>query len=87
MSILALPTATSSRPARLAGDEQRLRDWYDSLDWAAQDSWYSLHELRAATRIPLARLPTILWRTGWTSKRKPEFSLSVWHGPHGCESQ
>ena len=85
MNVLSFRSDRSRIP-RLATEEQRLHQWYDSLDWNAQDSWYALHELRAATGIPLARLPTILWRCGWTSRRQRNFGLTVWHGPNGSDA-
>jgi hypothetical protein len=85
MTVLTFPSKPQGRIARLESDEGRLRAWYDSLDWRAQDDWYTLHELRAATGIPMARLSTVLWRCGWISQRRRGFHLTVWHGPHGSE--
>jgi hypothetical protein len=86
MTTLAFRTPQLWRPARLVSEEQRLRDWYESLDWEGQDAWYTLHELRAATSIPMARLPTVLWRCGWITEPRRGFDLTVWHGPHGSEA-
>jgi hypothetical protein len=85
MTIVSFPLRSGSPAARLLNDEERLRRWYDSLDWSAQDGWYSLHELRAATGIPIARLTTILWRGGWVSQSVRGRQLSIWHGPHWSE--
>jgi hypothetical protein len=85
MTVLVFPSKPHRRIARLEGDEHRLRSWYDSIDWPAQDGWYTLHELRAATGIPITRLPTVLWRCGWISERRRGFHLTVWHGPHGSD--
>jgi hypothetical protein len=81
------PAQSPFRAARLLTDEQRLRGWYLSLEWSAQDDWYTLHELRAATGIPLARLPTVLWRCGWSRERRRDLGITAWHGPHGSEAQ
>ena len=86
MTVLTFPSNLCQRVPRLVTEEQRLRQWYDALEWLAQDSWYTLHELRAATGIPLARLPTILWRGGWVSRRQRHFDLTVWHGPNGSDA-
>jgi hypothetical protein len=85
MTVLIFPNKERPRRPRLVTDEQRFEQWYEALDWPAQDCWYTLHELRAATGIPLARLPTILWRCGWWSRRQRPFALTVWHGPNGSD--
>jgi hypothetical protein len=86
MSVIKFPTGPDKRPmreAKLDRDEARLYAWTDAL--AAQprtfwDDWYSLHELNAATGIPMARLPTVLRRCGWYSKTEPGYGR-LWHSP------
>ncbi len=85
MTVLSFRSKEIPRLPRLLTEEQRLQHWYEALDWDAQDNWYTLHELRAATAIPLARLPTILWRCGWASRRCRDYALTVWHGPNGSD--
>lgn len=80
MTVLPFPTKDGARPPRLLSEEKRLQLWYEALDWAAQDGWYTLHELRAATAIPLARLPTILWRCGVSANWPAYFSLARGRG-------
>ena len=84
MTILAFPRKQAPGVPRLVTDEQRIRAWYESLDVGAQDAWYSLHELRAATGIAMTRLATVLWRCGWIAERRRDVpGLVVWHGPNG----
>jgi hypothetical protein len=75
------------REARLIADEARLKAWYDNLPFEeprkGMDQWYTLHEVRAATGIPLTRLPTVLFRHGWITGRRPGFPLTFYHGPNG----
>jgi hypothetical protein len=85
MRVVSFPIKPIPRPPRLLSEEQRLRHWYESLDWSAQVGWYTLHELRAATSIPMSRLTTILWRGGWVSQSVRGCQLSIWHGPHWSE--
>lgn len=87
MQIVSFPTRAASAPRvpRLIQDAQRLKEWYDAQDWNKQDAWYTLHELRAATGIPLTRLPTVLYRHGWITERKRGYPLVFWHGPSGSD--
>lgn len=79
------------REARLVADEKRLFDWYETLvmePYASGDGWYSLHELKAATGIPMTRLPTVLARRLWI--RETRKGVVWYHGPrtflHSLES-
>lgn len=87
MSVVSFPTRAAATPRvpRLVIDAQRLKGWYDALDWELQDSWFTLPELRAATGIPLTRLPTVLYRHGWITERKRGYPLVFWHGPNGSD--
>lgn len=88
MSVVNFPARILSTPRvpRLALDTQRLKQWYDALNCERQDSWYTLHELRAATGIPLTRLPTVLYRHGWITDRKQGYpGLTFYHGPVGSD--
>lgn len=68
-----------ARLARLVGDEQRVSAWFKGLPVEQQDRWYSLHELRAATSVPMSRLPIVLHRLGW--HRETRFGIPLFHGP------
>ncbi len=67
------------RVARLVGDERRVSAWFNPLPAEQQDRWYSLHELRAATGVPMSRLPIVLHRLGW--HRETRFGIAMFHGP------
>jgi len=83
LSLIKSVKSASPRSARLSADEHRLANWYEALEWPAQDAWYTLHELSMATGIPMTRLRTALWRNGWTCEYRRGYQLVVWHGPHG----
>jgi hypothetical protein len=88
MNIITFPRASLPGVPRLVKDEQKIRTWYDSLSADAQDSWYSLHELSAATGVAMTRLATVLWRCGWIAERRRNVpGLVVWHGPNGYEDE
>jgi hypothetical protein len=83
MTILQLQTVPKPpRQARLVLEEQKLTRWYSSLDERAQVSWYTLHELKAATGIPMSRLPTVLRRLWWRTARSRTYHMVVWQGPN-----
>lgn len=84
MSVVTFPRMPFRGVPRLVTDEQKIRTWYESLGADAQDAWYSLHELSAATGIAMTRLSTVLWRCGWIAERRRDVpGLVVWHGPNG----
>jgi hypothetical protein len=68
-------------PARLVADEQRLRDWFDSLGDADRRRSYTLAEIRAAVHVPATRLRVVLYRLGWRQTYNPEFGLSTYSRP------
>jgi hypothetical protein len=86
MTVLMFPKQSLTRAARLENDERRLLAWYEPLlfadPWAMGGAWFTLHELRAATGIPLTRLPTVLYRQRWFTRRKRGYpGVVFWHGP------
>lgn len=89
-TVLSFPDKRPAmRAARHSTDEARLNAWYDGLRFDRPrhgiDGWYTLHELRAATGIPMSRLPTALYRNGWITGRKRGYPLLFWHGPSGFD--
>jgi hypothetical protein len=82
MTILQFQSKGPRLP-KLVLEELKLQRWYDSLEWKDQTKWYTLHELNAALGIPMARLPTILWRHGWSTQRSRMYGMKVWNGPNG----
>jgi hypothetical protein len=86
MSIIKFPREPMKQPtreARLEREEARMLAWTNALgerSQAAWDDWYTLHEISAATGIPMARLPTVLRRCAWRSKTEPGFGR-LWHSP------
>jgi hypothetical protein len=86
MNVIAFPRSPMALPireAKLTIAEARLYQWTDSLARQPRtiwDDWYSLHELNAATGIPMTRLPTVLRRCGWHSQTQPGQGR-LWHSP------
>jgi hypothetical protein len=68
-------------PARLATDEQRVRDWFDCLTETARSRGYSLAEIRAAVSIPATRLRVVLYRLGWKLRREAGLGFLTYHKP------
>lgn len=86
MSVIAFPTAKTGAILKWTLDEQRLRQWYESLSWDEQDQWFGIYEIRARTGIPLVRLPELLHRCYWVSTLKRGYpGLRLWHGPAGTD--
>lgn len=74
---------TPTREARLTREERRVEDWFDSLSDANREQWFTLYEIKAATLIPLARLPSVLYRLRWKVRRERGFELMLFRGPFG----
>jgi hypothetical protein len=81
MSVIQFPTQTPAREARLVREERRVEDWFDSLSDEARQQWFTLYEIKAATLVPLARLPSVLYRLRWKVRRERGFALTLFQGP------
>jgi hypothetical protein len=73
-------------PARLVTEEQRVREWFESLSEADRRCSYTLAEIRAAVSIPATRLRVVLCRLGWKVTGYTEFGMSTYRGPYETDA-
>ena len=82
-AIIKFPKTTAkSKPT----DEQLIDKWYSSLSDDDKEKHYTLYQLKAATSVPLSRLPSALWALGWRTTPKPfPGAPMLWVGTAGLE--
>jgi hypothetical protein len=72
---------TPTREARLAREEQRVEDWFDSLSYDDRRRWFTLAEIKTAVAVPMTRLQIVLYRLRWEVRRDRKFDLTLYRGP------
>lgn len=74
-------------PARLAKEEQRVREWFDSLGEIDRQRAYSLAEIRAAVSLPATTLRVVLRGMRWRVRRDSAFGVSTFMGPYETDAE
>jgi hypothetical protein len=74
-------------PARLAAEEQRVREWFDSLADVDRQRAYTLAEIRAAVSLPATTLRVVLRRLRWSVQRDSAYGVSTFRGPYETNAE